>query len=653
MGSYLKAIPPHIQQLLQNKFGKKLTEIKGREVKQRYEEVKKRILVRKEEKAGYTQHFKAGAAVPIRLFSQRSFKRYLKSAPVHTDKLNALLFFLDIEPHEFEQKIKDATPVPRQAYVNLLQGPWTAYYYNPLAALSGNITRAEFWLNVHTEISLHVSATASPWNDYSGTATVLDTGLALELHSHNRRIYLVCELPENKKPEDLWILNGACVATNSGGKAMMANVIMVKNDQTLARRAKAGRETEAEKVLKEGHDAIAAYLLRKNKRQWIRPFAPNNFSEVKARNARHEKEFGRDNFDRLKTRLKSEEGRCYYAFNRHRTNRQEVAVFSYTFEFLNAEKIVWAARHRIGQPDKIEFAGEVVLEAEKIYMTLRDKEGNRRKQVIADFALDSDSPNVIKAITSTVSTNNAKIMGLRELIVYLPEKVLHLEEDEKTTGYISYQRFLGLPEEVLRSEDRLYLADRTQCTLSYPNTTDLKLVYVRQNKARNFANTYNLFVGVPEEKGKKAFLHILVIIDALAQVSVFVRYEKGGKSYRYEGTSEFFNHNLKIDVQYPATHTHEQRNLVLFFDQIQEKRKLPEVYSGTLLSTDENNNTFASPFVAITENGMRSLRKKLPDLPFNPKGNLNNPEPGIVPPQTFRKLLAALPQHAIHSFSGR
>jgi hypothetical protein len=253
-------------------------------------------------------------------------------------------------------------------------------------------------------------------------------------------------------------------------------------------------------------------------------------------------------------------------------------------------------------------------------MTLRDSDSKRRKQVIANFAAESECPNVIKAITSTVSTNSAKILGLRELIVYLRDDAVQLKEEEVVNGYISYQHFLLLPDAVLRQEDRLYLADRSQCTLSYPNTTDLKLVYFRQNKARNFNGTYHVFIKNAYDATGHSLLKIILNIDTLAHVTLHIQYPADHRVYFYEGSSEFYNHNLKAEVQSQALHTSEQKNIVLLFDNIKESRMLPEAYTGLLLDTDDENNARSFSFIAIKQHlpdstlpeaiGIQNLQKK-------------------------------------------
>ena len=364
----------------------------------------------------------------------------------------------------------------------------------------------------------------------------------------------------------------------------------------------------------------------------LEPFSLG-FEDVKRINNKTDREHGTENYDRLKIKLhiSGNEQFAYFSFNRFRPNG--VAVFNYSFSFHDEERVCIATRHRIGAPLRIEFQGFVTLEGEKVYMQLYDNNQQRRKLYIAPFTNEFEKSenddkgnnsnieegvnkdqNEIKAqqeielkkvlfrgITCSISSIDGHHMALREIIVLARKKDVPFDDSDKVRSYISYKKFLNLPEEVLSEVDKLYIANQLQSTLTYPSETNAKFSFSRQDKARKYNGVYQVFTK-NHEKSDEYILRSIMDIDKLSQVILSVKYDNdsASNSYIYHGICEFYNCNLRVGTHLAAAHPSEQKHYEFIFDPAMETyRNPPNVFTGICINTSEDNLSWFSRFFAI------------------------------------------------------
>ena len=362
---------------------------------------------------------------------------------------------------------------------------------------------------------------------------------------------------------------------------------------------------------------IILYLSRNKKRNFrLNAFSPNSFEHLSSRNAAGDRKKGHDNYERLKIKLKDHE---FYAFNRFRQNGNEVAIFSYTFEFNDNEKVCLASRHPIGSPNKTDFKGEIYLLAEKIIFNLRDDIGQRYKQFIAPFNCvvdDITKSFVFKGITSTISSLNGNPMALRELIVCIPKPKdskdsfsRKFSNEDMTNGYISYEDFRDeLPITILKQEEKLFLANQNMSTLTFPSKTDAHFTYYRLDKARKYEGTYHIFTYGTNQNIQ--LLHMELSIDSLSEVELKIKFKKQttDKPYIYKGVCEYYNSSLRIGVHYSSDYPNDERHAEFIFDPITEiYGVIPNVLAGKNLITDAGNKSLSMNFLAINHKWLEKL----------------------------------------------
>ncbi len=583
----------------------------------------------------------------------KSLTRYFAGESIREDKLNLLKIFLDYSPEKLVLMKNEQQSRSVDNIYSPLLGAWNSYVYDEVEPTSNKVKRTVLFLNRRNSQFLDVQY-ESLRGRFNGTGEILNNSLLINLKSIDKKthIFLCAELPDfsNYETSNELILNVSCLSNSLSGKPVNSNVIMTKNksavidfgnpdtiqnyletksvpllytDNILGEKRKVSSNIlESDWKEKE----IILYLCRnKNRNTRLSSFSPNSFDQIVQRNIQAFKRKGNENYDRLKLKL---QGHVFYAFNRFRQNRNEVAIFSYTFEFKDQEKQCLAVRHPISNSSKIEFYGETYLEAEMICMIMRDDNGQRRKQYIAPFncAVNDDSKTfVFKGITSSISSLNKNPMALRELIVCIPENNVSLinfeyfSDLDKANGFVSYKAFRELPSTILKIEEKLFLANQSMSILTFPNKSDTTYIYYRLDKARKYKGCYHLYT-YSTNTGVKP-LHMELTIDSLSEVILKIKYTSDPDDediYTYHGVCEFFNNSLRIGVHFSSDYPNDEKHSEFIFDPIIEKdRQSPEVLTGMNLTTGNGNKAMALNFLAIKDDWLakngeisKSVRKE-------------------------------------------
>lgn len=570
-------------------------------------------------------------------FSEKSIYRYFHDEPIRIDKLYALLAFLKYQPENFESALTTSETDTEKNLLTRFIGCWFVYVHDSSEAGKDKVIRTPLFLRRKNKDVLVAEYESVRGIRFFGDAEVSGNSIILKLTSNKGlKIFFMAEVPERgaSSAADEWILNGALLSNAPTRKTIIANIILSKNYKT---RINSTDDEEIKKYLDkkavsliydddgtikgtvadENEKLIIDYLAR-NKDKGIKSFLPNSFSHLRSRNSDFYKRTSRENYDRLKLKLKNS-SYIFYAFNRFRTSRNEVGIFSYTFEFNDPERICTVIRHPIDNPVKIDFIGMAFLESEKLYFEMKDTNVPRQMQFIAPFITETEKPShsgyqnlhgfLFKGITSTVSAIDGRCMAMRELLLCInasDEALLKLDKEDKTNGYISYKKFCAIDTRLLTDEQKLFLANQALSTLSYPSDTNARFTHARQDKARKYNGLYEVYT-----KNNNHILKMILLIDPLSQVTLKVKYDNRQTSdvYIYQGLCEFYNHNLHINAHLDAPHPSEQKHSEFIFDYIKDTHRKPlEYFKGIHLTTDEEGNAFASKFIAckISTNNIAS-----------------------------------------------
>ena len=556
------------------------------------------------------------------VFYGRSLHRYFNNEPIRLDKLQALLFFLGYQPDQYvfdNNKSRKNKPEP---YLKNLSGKWYSYVYE---GEEKKVQRTALFLKQTNQIfEVHYRGI---YEVFTGKAEIIKNSIFFYITSEDReiKICLCAELPDNinrAEPEQ-FILNVYCLANSRSGRPVISNVIMVKADKL----HDGSYSPEAENAFKNTGPVsldyqqlstdpkkispgatmeewkereIISYLSRNSRvNKKLRGFSPNTFEHIKDRNNTADERNDRDNYYKLKVKL---QGFVGYSFSRYRQRSNEVAVFSYTFKFSDEERKCTAFRHPIGNPAKDDFKGEVTLKAEKIYLLLTDPNLQRRRQFIAPFNAERNETTrsfVFRGITSTISSQTAQPIALRELILCLPEKYdlkNEFSEEDKINNYVTYGMFCRLLKDSFPDEEKMYLANQFASTLIYPQKSDSSFSHSRQDKARKYQGSYVVFILQPDRPP----VRMLLTIDSLAQAILQVRHAPTGPVCFYYGIAEFYFNSIRISVHLGTEYPSDQRHSEFLSDPIREKNYLPaEIIEGINLTADDENKAQSSRFIMM------------------------------------------------------
>lgn len=625
---YLKSIPAHIQTQLQVAFATdRLKSIKGSDLTMRWKEMNEQIFgIYKGDKDKYQKYFRLAADRDYHFFSRKSLERYFDSQPIRSDMMYAILTFLGYDPSQFDKAMK-GVGTDNHSNTSFISGFWKVYVHD---SGTGGPSKVEqsliFFKEKNAEEGTFTIRYKSVWSlDFNGSATIINDSLILNLSDNNNtRLFIILYMPDKKDilNSETFILSGSCLSNGHKNQIVTADMIFVK--EKMAAQFESDKEVQEHFRRNEvqnldfggaerNEQQVMRFLSRSgHKDRTIRPFSPQTFESITARNAEYDRRNGTSNYEKLKLKIKQED--CFYlSFNRHRPG-DEIAFYEYSFFCNDSERMVMVKRHPVGDKAIKEYVGYAYLESEKVYFVMKDYNLQRSKQFIAPISSSHSGTEsnkseandlryfILKGITSSVTTIGSAHMALREIIICLKkagkESFLEsLQSEAITKGYINYEMFSGLDNRILHPKEMLYLSSRFLSVLSYPSENDPASLYTRLDKARRYSNTYFLFI----KHTADTLLKWALVIDDLSQVTLKMNYGEDGSVDEYNGYCEFFNHNLHITTQFLGSHPAEQKCADIICDFIREIRgEKTNVLTGSLLSTDEKNDSVAYRFVAIT-----------------------------------------------------
>ncbi len=653
-----KPIPEHILSLIEKEWGLgKLKNLTSGQLEQKALGINEKI------KSLYKENFEKFKFYfrPLdpenenaSFISYKTLQRYLDGESAQSNQLYALLLSIDIPVEKIKELVGREPILLDQSYINLLEGSYRLFVMDPTDNL--HVKCAPLWLTRQKDF--FEATYKNIWGTFfNGRATINDNILIFDLKDKKgSKIFLSFELIKeiNITYKNL-ILNGAALSCLKQSPVVATNVILVKtqnlrdlkkDDYTVKQDIlyleydkkprpvilennklfkTDGVNIEIDELTQADLNEIVVYLTRKSKETTIHPFKPNVFGQIKKRNQLFEKKANRENYQKLKLLLsRKDDDHKFYAFNRFKMDA-EVAVFYYIFKFYDEQRICWATRYRLSQPNVIDVHGEVTLENEKIYMILKDDTTQRRKFVIAPYTTKSDK-FILRCLSTTVSSISHNPMSLREIIVDIPN-LIFFNKDEYESDFISHEKFCSLTTEInntlnnddsqegkkieqeakinernkLDFEDKLYLSDFKQSVLTYPSQTNVFNFYSRQDKARRFANEYIIFIKNKYKEGLD-LLKIVLKIDRLSQVTMNVKYSDVDKIFTYQGNADFFAPNLRLELRWFSEDISEMKNAIFIFDYIKNSRKPQPFYTGMCIDTDDDNMSCAYTFIAIPFN---------------------------------------------------
>lgn len=555
------------------------------------------------------------------VFTARSLQRYFSNGNIRLDNLQALLLFLDRDTGSVSFDKKKSKHPRAEPCLKNLSGKWYSYVYE---SEERSVRRTVLFL---TQVNKYFEVYYRGINDvFTGKAEIIRNSIFFHITSEDReiKISLCAELPDtvNRSEPEQYILNVYCLANSRSGRPVISNVVMVKADQQDADTYSTAsieqfKRTEPVRLVYQDLSSsktaatpgstieqwkereIIVYLSRNyrvNKK--LRGFSPNTFDHIKERNNIADERNSRENFHRLKVKLNGYTG---YAFSRYRQKGEEVAMFSYTFRFIDEERKCLAFRHPIGIPGKDDFKGEVVLKGEKIYMHLMDPNLQRQRLLIAPFNCERNAENdsfVFRGVAATISSQTAQPIALRELILCMKddrELQGQISEDDKINNYISYECFRDLAAGFLRDEEKLYLANEFASTLVFPDAWDPHFSLSRQDMAREFAGDYTVFLFASD----LAPIKLMLTLDRLAQATLRTPDESDGKTYTYHGVAECYAHVLRISVHFGTDNPNEYRHAHLLSDRLRENNPQRSIIQGVYLASTDEKKARASRCIMI------------------------------------------------------
>jgi hypothetical protein len=582
-------------------------------------------------------------------FAVKSLQRYIQGHNIRTDKLKALLAFLNYDVARMDAIIFHKTASEEYSVMSLIQGHWNLYIYDSAEPTVHKVKRHPMSLTYRKDNTFKVRLDNLWGRDFGGTAFLSGRSLLLELYTEKEKLFISADLPEmeNKTPSDDLILTCAYLSNAHKNATSFGNIILNKvtgsdvTDDAMHIRHfnnKAPRLSfnknhaydDASIALKNEKLIINFLSANNHKDNKADAISPNSFIQLGIKIDEMDKDEGLLGYEKLKAKLNLN-NHIFYSFNRSRLSHDEVAVFKYTFEFADEEKRCKVKRFKLGHGFQPEFSGEAFLEGEKIYIELKGNNIQRRKQLIAPLESYPEKNHydtsqslrgfILKGITSSVSVNDHRHMALRELMICVDlanEKLLNFTAEDKAREFISYKAFCSIDKNIIRDEEKLFLANHAFSTLSFPSQSDARFLHTGQDKARKYHGHYTVLI---KNFHTVVLLKLHLHIDEMAQAWLQMKYDnnKNSDTYNYHGFCEYYNANLHVGLHVSATHPSDQKHAEFIFDFIKDiRRKPPEIFTGQNLNTDDDNNAYSSRFIAINN---LLIQKMFPAF---------NTEPGIL-----------------------
>ena len=423
------------------------------------------------------------------------------------------------------------------------------------------------------------------------------------------RIYLAFPLPSkvDKTIEDNWLLNGSGVITGGRNPVALGHAVISKSDVT----HKNITLREPENTVKVGNsfleDQIIAFLLL-NRDKGIKLFDSDDEYGIENYNLKMFEKAKRSGYDDLKTIFKKDESLDYgwYSFSRIEPERYGITIFHWDFTFKDEEYKVTVDRRRFKKKGGTHYAGEFFLDDYKLYARLEEK---KKRKIISYKSFStiikkySDTQLLGISGTTTYSENKgeSRNVAVREILCYLPHTIF--SDTNVEDGLLAYDTFVSLMEEKLIDKDKLlYIASRSQSTLSFPSEHNLRKRYARIMEASNFAGNYYILLRDKTCPRKERLMLLTLDIDSLSNVIMNVRYNDG-KNAIYFGYAEHYSNNLHIHLETDTNRSDEQKiaTFIVNTKSSGSKNIRTDQFSGVAMDTDYNDEAGAYPFVIVKQ----------------------------------------------------
>lgn len=514
------------------------------------------------------------------------------------------------------------------SYRDLLAKGWDFYYYHSLEGKDYVIKTGLFLERMKDGHSIGAHLKFGD-KQLKGVAEILkdDQVLIIKIEEARIRIYLAFTLPRKteKKLVDKWLINGNGIITEGKNSVASGNVVMNKNKI----REKSVILRNAQRVIRyignsslEDH-IVAFFLNNKDKKtKLIHPAKKKGLTYI---NEKAFKKAKRGDYFELKS-LFQRDGNLdcgWYSFSRIKPERYGITIFHWDLTFKDEEQAVKVSRRRYRKEGGTHYTGEFLLDGFKLYAHLEQTEKKNISYKSFSAIIGSYEDTQILGISSTMSYSRvegeSRNVALREILCYLPHATF--EEKDIENGLLTYSKFISLKvTKTIKKEHPLYIASRSQSTLSFPSEENFKKRYARIKEASKFLGNYYILLRYKRNTKQKMLMILTLVIDALSNVVMKVSYENGMDAIYY-GYAEHYSNNLHIHLETDTNNSNEQKiaTLIVNAERIKnenedtQKNNLPDKFSGVCIDTDFSDEAGAYPFVMLRKEIM-SYPDKAPDI---------------------------------------
>ena len=225
-----------------------------------------------------------------------------------------------------------------------------------------------------------------------------------------------------------------------------------------------------------------------------------------------------------------------------------------------------------------------------IYLVLRGKTNSRNCMITFTYPSRntkkaSTAPKLIQALGLS-RAKDGSLIAWRELLIRFPEGSLKnagFPFAEVNTSRISHEEFIGIHDKIIPPEQKLYLANIGQATLSFPTKEGSLLTqYERQKRSLEFCDKmYFVYCPYGYFKNRTCLFRIKLTIDKAAQVKLDVAYGNTGKLQTFQGWTSVVNNTLRISAFNPG-----RQHIQILANVPEFVSDGPIVLEGNMLSTD-------------------------------------------------------------------